>query len=290
MKLVSFQTPDGIRLGAVVSRDGTEQVVDLHQADARIPADLGAALALGVDLPTFARAAASATARAVPLAHLEFAPLVPRPGKVVCLGLNYADHAKEGGRERPAYPWFFLRGASSLLGHGQPALRPRVSEQFDYEAELALVIGQRTRHAKGAAALDAVFGYSCFNDISVRDYQRRTPQWTVGKNFDATGAFGPVLVTADELPPGATGLGISARLNGQTVQQANTTDMLFGVQETIELLSECMTLEPGDVIVMGTPAGVGVARTPPLWMRHGDVIEVEIEGLGTLRNAIVDER
>ena len=214
----------------------------------------------------------------------------PEPGKTVCLGLNYYDHAKEGGREKPEYPWFFFRGKSSLMGHGAPGLVPRVSSKFDYEAELAVVIGRRVpRHTREADALPYVFGYSCFNDMSVRDYQKRTPQWTIGKNFDATGGFGPVLVTADELPPGATGLRIRSRLNGTVMQDANTTDMIWGVAETIALLSDCMTLEPGDVIVMDTPAGVGQARTPPVWMKAGDTIEIEIERIGTLVNPIEAE-
>jgi 2-keto-4-pentenoate hydratase/2-oxohepta-3-ene-1,7-dioic acid hydratase in catechol pathway len=152
------------------------------------------------------------------------------------------------------------------------------------------VIGKTVpRHTKRADALQYVFGYSCFNDMSVRDYQKRTAQWTIGKNFDATGGFGPQLVTGDELSPGATGLRIQSRLNGQVMQDANTSDMIFAVDETIELLAECMTLEPGDAIIMGTPAGVGQARTPPVWMKAGDVIEIEIEKIGILRNPILAE-
>ena len=172
--------------------------------------------------------------------------------------------------EKPGVVWFLAR----------------VSERFDYEAELAVVIGTKARHLTQANALGCVFGYSCFNDMSVRDYQKKTPQWTIGKNFDGTGGFGPVLVTADELPAGAVGLKIQSRLNGQVMQSANTTDMIWGVAETIALLTECMTLEPGDLIVMGTPAGVGQARTPPVWMKHGDTIEIEIERLGILSNPI----
>lgn len=221
---------------------------------------------------------------------MPLAPLVPEPGKTVCLGLNYFDHAKEGGREKPDYPWFFFRGASSLIAHGDDGVVPSVSARFDYEAELAVVIGRKVpRHTREADALAYVFGYSCFNDMSVRDYQKRTPQWTIGKNFDGTGAFGPLLVTADELPPGAAGLKIQGRLNGQVMQDANTSDMIFNVAETIALLADVLTLEPGDVIVMGTPAGVGQARTPPVWMKAGDTYEVEIERIGTLANAIVNE-
>jgi 2-keto-4-pentenoate hydratase/2-oxohepta-3-ene-1,7-dioic acid hydratase in catechol pathway len=168
-------------------------------------------------------------------------------------------------------------------------LRPKVSVRFDYEAEVAVIIGKTVKHATMDNALDAVFGYSCFNDISVRDYQKKTPQWSIGKNFDRTGGFGPVLVTADELPDGASELRIQTRLNGQIMQDANTRDMIWGVAETIKLVSECMTLEPGDLIIMGTPAGVGQARNPPVWMKHGDTVEIEIDNIGILRNTIEDE-
>ena len=255
-----------------------------------IAADLRTELEAGRDLMAAGRAAIASNASRLPLAGLSFAPLVPEPGKTICLGLNYFDHAKEGGREKPDYPWFFYRGKSSLMGHGQPGVLPKVSSRFDYEAELAVVIGRRVpRHVSQADALQYVFGYTCFNDMSVRDYQKRTPQWTIGKNFDATGGFGPVLVTADELAPGATGLRLQSRLNGQVMQDANTGDMIFSVAETIALLSECMTLEPGDALIMGTPAGVGQARTPPVWMKAGDTIEIEIERIGVLSNPIVAE-
>jgi 2-keto-4-pentenoate hydratase/2-oxohepta-3-ene-1,7-dioic acid hydratase in catechol pathway len=175
------------------------------------------------------------------------------------------------------------------MADGDAGLRPIVSERFDYEAELAVVIGKKAKHLTQENALDCVFGYTCFNDMSVRDYQKKTPQWTIGKNFDATGPLGPTLVTADQLKPGAVDLRIQCRLNGQTMQDANTSDMIWGVAETIALLTECMTLEPGDVIAMGTPAGVGQARTPPVWMKHGDVVEIDIEGIGVLTNPIKNE-
>jgi acylpyruvate hydrolase len=285
MKLISYRQQGTTRLGVVVA-DG---VIDLNLAQPQVPVDLGAALWQGIDVQAAAKAAAASGAPRIPLAGIEYAAPVPRPGKIICLGLNYYDHAKEGGREKPDYPWFFFRGATSLVAHGEAGIRPRVSERFDYEAELAVVIGKTARHLSQANALDCVFGYSCFNDMSVRDYQKKTPQWTIGKNFDGTGGFGPVLVTADELPLGAEGLKIESRLNGQVMQSANTTDMIWGVAETIALLTECMTLEPGDVIVMGTPAGVGQARTPPVWMKHGDTIEIEIEHVGLLTNPIRDE-
>ena len=286
MRFTTFVDPAGTRLGVV---DG-ENVIDLNRAQPHVPADLRAALEAGIDLRAAGMAAIGSAAQRQPLASLTLAPLVPEPGKTVCLGLNYFDHAKEGGRDKPEYPWFFFRGKSSLVGHGQPGRVPKVSSKFDYEAELAVVIGRKVpRHVPQSHALQYVFGYTCFNDMSVRDYQKRTPQWTIGKNFDATGGFGPVLVTADELAPGATGLRIRSRLNGQVMQDANTDDMIFSVAETIALLADCMTLDPGDAIIMGTPAGVGQARTPPVWMKAGDRIEIEIERIGTLVNPIENE-
>jgi 2-keto-4-pentenoate hydratase/2-oxohepta-3-ene-1,7-dioic acid hydratase in catechol pathway len=237
-----------------------------------------------------ARAAKGAPAAARrKLADLKLLPVVPRPGKIVCLGLNYVDHAAEGGHAKPDYPSFFLRVSTSLVGHNQPILLPKCSDKLDYEAELAVIIGKTARHVAKADALNYVLGYSCFNDGTLRDYQRKTSQWTIGKNFDRTGGFGPWFVTPDELPPGAAGLSIKSILNGQVMQSANTRDMLFPVDETIALLTEVLTLEPGDVIAMGTPAGVGYARKPPVWMKDGDTIDIEIEKIGTLRNPIRKE-
>jgi 2-keto-4-pentenoate hydratase/2-oxohepta-3-ene-1,7-dioic acid hydratase in catechol pathway len=221
--------------------------------------------------------------------RIRFLPPLSNPQKIVCVGLNYADHTKESPYEQPKYPTLFSRFNSTLTGHGAPIIRPRASEQLDYEGELAIIVGKRGRHITSERALDYVAGYSIFNDASVRDYQFKSPQWTVGKNFDATGAFGPSFVTNDELPPGARGLRLQTRLNGQVVQNATTADMLFDVVSLITIISEAMTLEVGDVIVSGTPAGVGFARKPPLWMKQGDMCEVEIEGIGVLRNPIVDE-
>jgi 2-keto-4-pentenoate hydratase/2-oxohepta-3-ene-1,7-dioic acid hydratase in catechol pathway len=177
-----------------------------------------------------------------------------------------------------------------MVGHLQPMIRPKVSDKFDYEAELAFVVGKRAKHLTTANALDCLAGYSAFNDGSLRDYQRKSTQWTIGKNFDATGGFGPWLVTPDELPAGAAGLRIQSRLNGKVMQDANTQDFLWDVVESLRIITECMTLEPGDVIITGTPAGVGYARNPPVWMAPGDVCEIEIEGIGILSNPIIDEQ
>ena len=223
------------------------------------------------------------------LSEIQFETLIDRPGKIVCMGLNYADHAKEGGNARPEYPSFFMRVPSSLAAHNAPLIRPTVSDKLDYEAELAFIVGKRARNLTRENALDCIAGFSVFNDGSIRNYQRKTTQWTIGKNFDQTGGFGPCLVTPDELPPGAHGLQIQSRLNGTVMQNANTKDFLWDVAETIVLITECMTLEPGDVVITGTPAGVGYARTPPVFMKPGDICEIEVEGVGILKNTIQDE-
>jgi 2-keto-4-pentenoate hydratase/2-oxohepta-3-ene-1,7-dioic acid hydratase in catechol pathway len=285
MKLVNFRQEGEDRLGLV---DGG-RVIDINAALPHVPVDLRQALVQEVDWGAVVNELLAQQAPRLNLADLDLAPPMRAPGKIICLGLNYFDHAKEGGREKPEYPWFFLRSATSLLAPDAKVMRPRVSERLDYEAELAVVIGKRIKHATLETALDAVFGYTCFNDVSVRDYQKKTPQWTIGKNFDRTGAFGPVLVTADELPVGAKGLRIQCRLNGEVMQSADTSDMIWSVAETIQLLTECVTLEPGDVIVMGTPAGVGQSRKPQVWMKQGDEVEVEIERIGLLRNTVEDE-
>ena len=218
-------------------------------------------------------------------------PLIPveKPGKVICLGLNYADHAKEGGHDLPEYPSLFMRTATSLIAHEEPIVRPSCSEKLDYEAELMIVVGAKCRHLTEANALDPIFGYTLFNDGSIRDYQRKTAQWTAGKNFDGTGPTGPWIVTADELPPGASGLRISSMLGDRILQDSNTSHMIFDVVRTMCILTEIMTLEPGDLIATGTPEGVGHPRNPPLWLKPGDRISVEIEKIGRLSNPVVDE-
>ena len=286
MKLLSYER-DGDDTWGVLTGAG---VVGHEHLGEALPPNLAGLVSACEHQPALAGTlqarAEAAAARAVAVEGLRLLPCIPQPGKVICLGVNYVDHAKEGGNTVADYPALFLRCSTSLLAHGAPLKVPAISSKLDYEAELAVVIGRRTRFVSEADALGAVFGYACFNDATLRDYQRRTTQWTIGKNFDATGGFGPCVVTADELPPGCTGLRIESRLNGQVMQSADTSDMVFGVARTISLLSECVTLEPGDVIVMGTPAGVGYARTPPVWMKAGDVIEIEIERVGLLRNPV----
>ncbi len=225
----------------------------------------------------------------VDLGSVTLLPPLPSPPKIVCVGLNYADHSAESGFKVPDYPTIFGRFASSLIGHNAPIVRPLVSEQLDYEGEFVAVIGKGGRNIPRERALDHVVAYSLFNDASIRDYQFKAPQWTVGKNFDDTGAFGPYLVTADELPPGCQGLRLETRLNGQVVQSASTNDLVFDIPTLVSILSEAFRWEPGDIIVTGTPSGVGLARKPPLWMKAGDVCEVELEGLGVLSNPVVDQ-
>lgn len=243
-------------------------------------------LARGVDLKTYGRAAQGPL---VEVAEDAWLPLLRRPPKIVCVGLNYADHTREAAFAQPDYPTFFPRFTSSLTAHNQPLVRPRLSATLDYEGEMAVVLHGGGRNIRREEALRHVAGYALFNEASVREYQFKSPQWTVGKNFDSTGAFGPELVTADELPPGGKGLRIETRLNGQVVQFANTSEMIFDVATLIATLSEAMTLEAGDVIVSGTPAGVGFAREPRLYLKAGDRVEVHIEGIGTLSNPVVDE-
>ena len=208
------------------------------------------------------------------------------PGKVICIGLNYRAHAIEGGNPIPDYPAVFLRAATSLADPDAAMILPDCSDKLDYEAELAVIIGRTATNVPAAEALDYVAGYSCFNDGSLRDYQRKSTQWTMGKNFDRTGGFGPELVTPDELPAGAAGLRIVSRLNGEIMQDSDTADMIFDVATLIATLSEAMTLEPGDMIATGTPSGVGYARKPPVFLREGDRIEVEIEKIGTIANVV----
>ena len=224
-----------------------------------------------------------------PLSDVRHRPLIDDPAaKLLCVGVNYLPHIKEMGRERPEYPVIFVRFADSLVGHAEPMIKPRVSEQYDFEGELAVVIGKRARHVPRARAYEHVAGYSCFNDGSVRDYQRHGLQWTPGKNFHHSGAFGPWLVTTDEQPDPKR-FHLRTLLNDRVVQDESVAELCFGVPELIEYCSTWTQLEPGDVIVTGTPGGVGAGRKPPLWMKAGDTVTVEISGVGALRNFIVDE-
>jgi 2-keto-4-pentenoate hydratase/2-oxohepta-3-ene-1,7-dioic acid hydratase in catechol pathway len=289
MRLFSYQDKKKQKRVGLLRAPDAKEFIDLGATDAALPKSLLEIIETAGAMDRVAQLAQASNAVIQPLAGVNFIPLVDKPSKIICLGLNYADHAAEGGHARPEYPAFFMRGASSMVGHHAPMIRPKVSDKFDYEAELAFVVGKRARHLTEQNALDYVAGYSAFNDGSLRDYQRKSTQWTIGKNFDGTGAFGPWLVTPDELPRAADGLRIQSRLNGQIMQDANTKNFLWGIVETLVLITECMTLEPGDVVITGTPAGVGYARKPPVFMKQGDIIEIEIDGIGVLSNPVVDE-
>lgn len=284
MRLSSLRTPQGPRLAA---RRADGAYVDLTAVDPGLGTDVGQLIASGQDWR--ARAAAALPSAAPVGAGFGFRPLVPSPPKFICLGLNDVDHAAEAGLPVPDYPAMFARVASSLIGHGEPMLRPPESDKLDFEVELAVVIGRGGRRIAEADALDHVAGYAVFNDGSIRDYQTRTPQWTIGKNFHGTGALGPDLVTPDELPPGAAGLRMTTHVDDELMQDGDTGKMVFGVAKTVALLSEALVLEPGDVIAMGTPSGIGHARNPPRYMRAGETCRVAIEGVGEMSNPVVDE-
>jgi 2-keto-4-pentenoate hydratase/2-oxohepta-3-ene-1,7-dioic acid hydratase in catechol pathway len=290
MRIVAFEGQAGPHLGVVEG----DQVVDLQAVDSKIPSDLGEWLAKNngdtKQLTAIAKGAPASARK--PLAGLKYALPVGKPGKIICLGLNYLEHVKEGSQRDniPKFPTIFFRGLTSMVPNGQPIIRPKVSETLDYEAELILVVGKRAKHLTAANATSCIAGYSCGNEGSVREFQRKTTQWDMGKNFDRTGGFGPWLVTADELPDAAKGLKIESRLNGNVMQSDNTDNMMFPVVEMLVYITQGITLEPGDVIFTGTPSGVGHARKPnPVWMKNGDTVEVEIQGVGTLRNPIADE-
>jgi acylpyruvate hydrolase len=281
MKFLSYQSDRGIGL-AVDEGDG---FMGLTQDQADYPGPLETLLGRGGE----ALAAAGHTLRTAgsPVDAQNAQHLPPLlAGKIVCVGLNYADHAAESKMAIPQVPTLFSRFGSSIIAHGEAIRLPRVSMALDYEGELVAVIGKRGRYIPKDQALNHVAGYSVFNDGSIRDYQLRTPQWTIGKTFDGTGPFGPVFVTADSLPPGASGLAIQTRLNGEVMQKSSTDQLIFDVATLVTAISEAITLEPGDLIVTGTPAGVGAARDPRIFMKAGDVCEVEIEGIGVLRNPV----
>jgi acylpyruvate hydrolase len=290
MKIVAFEGQDGPRIGVVEG----DHVIDLQAADPKVPTDLGQWLAkTNGDTRALADIAKRAPGNArLPLSSIKYALPVGQPGKIICLGLNYLEHVKEGSQRDniPKFPTIFMRGLTSLVPHGQPIIRPQVSETLDYEAELILVVGKRAKHLTAANAISCIAGYSCGNEGSVREFQRKTTQWDMGKNFDRTGGFGPWLVTADELPDAAKGLKIQSRLNGHVMQSDNTDNMMFPIVEMLVYITQGITLEPGDVIFTGTPSGVGHARKPPVWMKNGDTVEVEIERIGVLRNPVADEK
>jgi 2-keto-4-pentenoate hydratase/2-oxohepta-3-ene-1,7-dioic acid hydratase in catechol pathway len=283
MKLVSFIREGQPRYGAV--RDG--RVIDLTERFAgRGVTTLRGLLAAG--LLAAAGDLVRGTTGGLRLEGLTLAPVIPDPDKIICVGLNYRDHVAETGRTITEKPALFARFAGSQVGHGQSMIRPSVSEEFDYEGELAVVIGTAGRHIPADRALGHIGGYACYNEGSIRDWQRHTSQFLAGKTFAGTGAFGPWLVTADEIPDPAA-LTLETRLNGAVVQHTTTDLMITPIPGLIAYISTLLPLLPGDVIVTGTPGGVGAKRTPPLWLRPGDVVEVDISAIGCLRNDVVAE-
>lgn len=304
MRLLTMATPYGARLGAV---DGAD-VVDLNAAYARLlftrgdsrhreradvdlPSGMTAFLAEGEgarrraeEAVAFARTERGRVTRS-PLRDAALLPVVPRPPKVICVGLNYRDHAEETGAKIPEHPVFFSKFTSCLIGAGAPIVIPRVSDQVDYEAEFAVVIGRPGRYIGEADAMSHVAGYTILNDVSVRDFQMRTSQWLIGKVFDQTTPVGPELVTRDEVPR-PDKLRLTTTVNGRVLQDSNTGQLIFSVERCIAAISEIVTLEPGDLIATGTPAGVGFTRKPPVFLKDGDTVAVEIEGLGRLENPV----
>ena len=280
MKLATFKTPQGSSYGAVTDAG----IVDLGKRLGNKYPDLKSLIAKDA----FGDAKKLLGEKAdYKLADISWLPVIPNPDKIFCVGLNYQDHVVETGRDNTENPAIFIRLPESQLGHKQKMIRPRESTQLDYEAEIAIVIGKGGRRISQKDSWSHIVGYSCYNDGSVRDYQRHTTQWTAGKNFPLTGGFGPWMVTADEIPPN-TKLTLSCRLNGERMQHANTDQMIFKIPKIIEYISTWSTLAPGDVIVTGTPGGVGSRRTPPIWMKAGDKVEIDIDKIGVLENVIAD--
>lgn len=286
MKLVSYERDGRASFGAIVETGTGLGLIDLKAALGGRHASLRALLeadALGEAAAALQGRAADCTLSAVTLL-----PVIPDPDKIVCIGLNYGEHVRETGRTVTESPALFLRMPDSQVAHGQPMLRPRESERLDYEGEIAVVIGRGGRRIREDDAWQHIAGYSCYNDGSVRDWQLATSQWTPGKNFFRTGAFGPWMVTADQIAPGQV-MTLTTRLNGQEMQRATTEQMIHSIPRQIAYISAFIPLKPGDVIVTGTPGGIGNKRTPPVFMKPGDVVEIEVDAVGVLRNSIADD-
>lgn len=281
MRFVTFEEGGHRHAGAVVE----DRVVSLE--DAGFP-DLLSVLQGGVEALKKVGTFAASAAAGIPLASVKFCAPIPNPPKILCMGLNYRDHAKEAHLEIPQYPVIFAKYSNTVIGSGDHIVLPKNSQKPDYEAEFGFVIGKRARHIKAGDWREYVFGYMNCNDVSARDVQTAVSQWTMGKNFDTFAPMGPYLVSADEIAD-PHNLNITLTLNGETVQSSNTRELIFKIPETVEFLSSVMTLEPGDVVFTGTPAGVGFSHKPPKWLKPGDEVVVRVEGLGELRNTCVAE-
>lgn len=285
MKLASVDCGTGPMIAAL---DDGGELVDLRDVDNRLPSDMRALLELGPEVLTEIASRITKTTRRLDSAPVRFLPVVPQPQAIWCTALNYRLHIEEGAWETPGRPPLFLRVPASLCGHQEPIVKPIVSDRLDYEGELAVIVGKRARHVPESAAYDVIAGYSCFNDGSVRDWQRHTNQITNGKNFAATGGFGPFLTTKDEVPD-IEAAELTTMLNGKVMQRAKISELIFGIPQLISYVSTICDLLPGDVIVTGTPGGVGTRQDPPVFMHDGDAVEVEIAGVGVLRNPVVAE-
>ncbi len=285
MRLVTYEAKGNARVGVL---DGDE-IVDLKAIAPDLPDTLKAVIAAGLPAGLADRVRGAPAKARIKRSNAKLLLPISDPGKIVCVGLNYHDHAAETGQAVPTFPPLFLRATTSLAGPEEPMVVPKVSEELDFEAELTIVIGRTCRHVSQAEALDYVFGYTCFNEGSVRYYQRKSTQWTGAKNFDRTGPLGPWITTADEVPAGADGLRVRTVLNGEVMQDASTAGMIFKCAEIVSTISSIMTLEPGDLIPTGTPAGVGMGRKPPIWLKPGDVVTVSVEGIGELTSGVVAE-
>lgn len=285
MKLISYQHNGTDSYGAVTG-ERADRVVDLRAVFGGRAADLKALIA--ADLLGEAAASAAEATATLPLSELQLLPVIPNPGKIVCVGLNYGEHVRETGREITEQPTLFLRVAESQVAHGEAIVLPPESSKLDYEGEIAIVIGRGGRRIAEADAWNHIAGYACYNDGSIRDWQSATPQWTAGKNFWRTGGFGPWMVTRDEVQDNQV-MTLVTRLNGQEMQRTTTDKLIHSIPRQIAHISAFMPLAAGDVIVTGTPGGVGAKRSPPVWMKAGDVVEIEVDAIGILRNGIRPE-
>ena len=286
MKLVTFSRNNVTHLGKLATQNGADVVIDLNAADSNLPTDMIALLNGGAAM--LKRAELVGSEKAVPLSSVKLHAPIPRPGKFICIGLNYSDHAAETGQAIPKFPVVFAKYSNTVIAQGESIILPKATNQVDYEAELGFVIGKRAHHVLEAEAMDYVVGYTIINDVSARDYQNRTSQWTIGKTFDTFGPMGPALVTRDEVP-NPHELSIKLTIDGEVLQNSNTKNLIFNVPQLIASLSEVMTLEPGDVVSTGTPPGVGMARKPQRWLKPGETVAITIAHLGTLTNPTVAE-
>jgi acylpyruvate hydrolase len=287
MRFVAFKKDGKAKLG--VRTDAG--LVDLSKVDKKLPTDLKELISMGKGaMQRAGRAANKAPASAIVKGRVSYMVPIQDPNKIICIGLNYKDHAAEAGLKIPTYPVVFNRFTTSFVPQGQAIIRPKASKHFDYEAELVAVIGKKARNIKKGEALDYVAGYAVANEGSIRDYQMKSSQWAMGKNFDATGSIGSDFVTADELPAGGKGLNMQCRVNGKVLQDSNTREMIFDTKTLVHELAKVFTLLPGDMILTGTPAGVGFVRKPPIFLKAGDTCEIEIEKIGILSNPVKNEK